>query len=246
MINNDFNSVLNFIFHCNEFINGKFLFSSLKVKEIYLAMQDSHQINDLVVQCENDFKYSLQMTKSFIKTPTKNGYFVAPEEPDKFIALCYNLFKNISEQKIDFDSFLLKYFLDDKLSINANFAKKIIVPLRDMIADYFDLEKENETFFKIEEPEQKTVQSNTVEDKSNVFAEIIPICENLIVQIKDLNIKRETKNFSILILGEMIKSCRRKDEENLYALMIGLFKMKNQLKTVSHLFDELNFVLKKF
>lgn len=248
MENNEINKILNFVAHCNEFINGKFLFANLKIKEIEQSIEDSEQISLLIKQCETDFKYSLEQTKAFIKMPTKPGYFVKPEEPDKFIALCHLLIKDIALGVKDFDSFATKYFEDEQLSIQEKFCKQIIEPFKNLIADYFELSKDNETFFKLEKSKKEPKSENTKieqDDKKQIYLEIIEVCKNLIEQITTNDFEKNLKNSALIILLEVIRACERQDEQNVYALLIGLSYLEDKFKPLNHLFDELALVFEK-
>lgn len=249
MENNEINKILNFIAHCNEFINGKFLFANLKLKEIMQAMENSEQISLLVSQCEADFKYSLEQTKAFIKTPTKPGYFVKPEEPDKFIALCHCLIKDFALEVKDFDAFAKKYFEDEKVSIQEKFSKQILEPFKNLIADYFELSKDNETFFKIDDT-KKEIEEIKVEPcenkKGQIYLEMSEVCSNLIAQISANEFDKDLKNSALMILFEVIKACEREDEDNIYALLIGLSFMEDKFKSLAHLFEELALIFEKF
>ncbi len=249
MENNEINKILNFIAHCNEFINGKFLFANLKLKEISQAMEDSEQISLLLSQCETEFKYSLEQTKAFIKTPTKPGYFVKPEEPDKFIALCHMLIKDFALEVKDFDSFVKKYFEDEKISNQEKFCKQILEPFKNLISDYFELSKDNETFFQIVEVKKELpveVKIDKCENtKSQIYLEMSEVCKNLITQIKANEFDKDVKNSALIILLELIRACEREDEQNVYALLIGLSFIEDKFKSLSYLFDELALIFEK-
>lgn len=248
MDNNQINSILNYIAHSNEFCSGKFIFANLKLGEIYDAMICSDEIMEFVEDCCEDFRYSLEFTKAFVKTPTKPGRFVAPKDSKKFVALCFNLLKDFKQKKFDFDAFILRYFDgDEHLSKQQLFAKQFVLPLKNIIADNFELSKDNQMFFEIEKTEQVEKEEVIEEKNENEnFEQIKEVCKDLIEQVMSSSETcNQTKKSTVLILSQIIKSCDNLDSFNILALMIGLSFMEKEFKSLLHLFEELGYLIEK-
>lgn len=258
-------SVLNFIANCNEFISGRFLFTSVKISQIADAIEQSPPLLELYNQCLDGFNKSLENTKAFIKTPTKPGYFVMPEELDKFIALAFGVILDVKAKQLDFNLFLKKYFSgDEKLTEIQKFSNEFLIPLRNTIAKYFELSQDNTTKYQIdfsklvnEEPVEQTEPEVEEEVEQEEFEEEDLINYDLAKEIalELLNIVKNTrkvhpeiKSDAIFVLSEIISACEEKDIHSLYALILGLkyiqpkFKNTNALmKELLLLFDNLEF-----
>ena len=256
MNNNNVNGILNFIASCNEFIGGKFLFASAKLQSIYdeiLQCPDSVKLFD---DCNQDFNYSLEMTKAFIKMPTKVGTFTKPEELDKFLALVFGVLKELKENTLDFNIFLTKYFTgEDKVPPTQKFASLVMVPFRDTVAKYFELNENNKTRYEIQDISSEPVEEEKMEEEIKeeesetvnllpIFEKIKEISAQMIALIKqDIRIKGAIKADLTFVLTEIVKSCDQLDIEKAYALIVGLKYMTVKIRSVKYLMQELILVL---
>lgn len=259
MNNNNINAILNFIAGCNEFINGKFLFATAKLQSLYDEILISPDLDKLFGECSQDFNYSLEMTKAFVKMPTKIGYFTKPEELDKFLALIFGVLKEIKENTLDFNVFVNKYFpLDDKTPPTQKFAKSVIVPLRDTVAKYFELDQNNKTRFVLEdfveeakeEQQPKTEEEPQVkEDEINlapIFDAINEISQEMLTIVKqDKRLKNELQNDASFVLGEITHACLENDIEKAYALIVGFKYLSNNIKSIKLQMRRLSDVLEQ-
>lgn len=259
MDNNNVNAILNFVASCNEFINGKFLFATAKLQSMYDEILLSPDLDKLFLECNKDFDYSLEMTKAFVKMPTKIGYFTKPEELDKFLALVFGILKEIKEETLDFNIFASKYFSsEDKTPPTQKFAQNVILPLRDTVAKYFELDENNKTRnvltdFVIEEKqeEQTTPVSEPVEeepkiDLTPIFEEIKDISSNMLTIVKQMQkLKNDIKSDAIFILSEIINACSFSDIEKAYALVVGFKYLAKNIKSIKYQMQALEVVLMK-
>lgn len=255
MEKNKENSILNFIANCNEFLAGKFLFASSKLHSIYETIKNSEPLDELFLQCNEGFNYSLESTKSLIKTPTKAGYFTPPEELDKLLALIYGILKDIYNNEIDFNLFATKYFSnEDKTPPTVKFGKEVIIPLRDTVAKYFELDEKNEQKFALEETveEKRVVQEELTEqeneepeyDLSSVYYQIKTLSEKMLSILRtEEKLNSLLKSDSIFILSEIIKSCNDEDIEKVYSLLIGFKYMQKHIKSLNSLMTHMLLVV---
>ncbi len=189
--NGDF-TVLNFIAECNEFIEGKFLFASQKLEALYKAILESPALVELFLQCSEDFKYSLEITKAFIKTPTKPGTFTPPKEPDKFLALVFGLLKEINEKTVNFNVFVPKYFSEDsKVPPTQAFANQVIIPLKSTVAKYFEVSEYSKEHFSKEQ-----IKNQIEEVKEEIKEEVNQVGQEEIAS-NDIDAVAEKNNITI-------------------------------------------------
>ena len=259
MNNNNVNAILNFIASCNEFINGKFLFAASKLQSLYDEIVLSPDLDKLFFECNSDFNYSLEMTKAFIKTPTKIGYFTKPEELDKFLALTFGVLKEIKEETIDFNIFVNKYFSsEDKTPPTQKFTQNVIVPLRDTVSKYFELDENNKTKNTLTDFVEETKQKEHIEPASEVieeepkidlkpiFEEIKSISSNMLIVVKqERKLKNDFKSDATFILSEIISACSQNDVEKAYALIVGFKYLAKNIKNIKYQMRELELVLLK-
>lgn len=243
-------TVLNFIAQCNEFVEGKFLFASQKLENLYQKILESPALVELFLQCSEDFKYSLEMTKAFIKTPTKAGTFTPPKEPDKFLALIFGLLKEINEKTVNFNVFVPKYFSEDaKIPPTQAFANQVILPLKSTVAKYFEVDENNKQHFSKEEIEKnKENQEKSDLEKEQNQAQLEnneKIEENQeneqVAQIKAMTDVEEIENEPVIIstFEEEIKSYKITYEDLMEALNLNLKQMQTKLKSMFKIKNEI-------
>ena len=252
--------IYNFIADCNEFLDGKYLFANTKILHILEAAQQSKDLMELFTQCSEDFNYSLESTKSFIKTPTKPGYFQAPQELDKMLALVYCLLNDFKDEKINFNVFVSKYFSgDEKLPPHQKFGVEIIKPLKETVAKYFELDdKSTKTYSKAEidaknmelkeasekapeEVKQEQVKETSTETHDEeedlkeqlklLINEISAESKSLIFVIKNnQRIKPNVAQDAVFLISEIVIACESQDFERVYALLVGFRYLFKHLK----------------
>lgn len=256
MNNNNINAILNFIASCNEFINGKFLFATSKLQSMYDEIIASPDLEKLFLECNSDFDYSLEMTKAYVKTPTKLGYFTKPEELDKFLALTFGVLREIKEETIDFNIFASKYFSsEDKTPPTQKFAQSVIVPLRDTVAKYFDLDQNNKaknvlTDFVEDEKQEEVEEISEVKEEepeinlAPIFEKIKEVSSNMLTIVKqEKKLKIEIKSDATFVLSEIINACEQNDIEKAYALVVGFRYLAKNIKSLKYQMQAIESVL---
>lgn len=256
MDKNNVNAILNFIASCNDFIGGKFLFAPAKLQSMYDEILLSPDLNNLFGECNKDFNYSLEMTKAFVKMPTKLGSFTKPAELDKFLALVFGVLKEIKEETLDYNIFVGKYFsAEDKIPPTKKFAQNVVVPLRDTVAKYFELDEHNKTRFaltefveekpeEIIEPEAEKVEEEPKIDLAPIFERIKDICSNMLTIVKQTQkLNSDVKSDAVFVLSEIINACEAGDIEKAYALVVGFRYLAKNIKTIKYQMNALEMVL---
>lgn len=239
------NTILNFIASCNEFTAGKFLFASSKLLILLTEIENSEDLKQLFEECEQDFNYSLEFTKAFVKMPTKLGTFTRPEELDKFLALFYGVLKEIRDGKYEFNEFVSKYFsFDEKLPPTQTFAREVIKPLKETIAKYFEVDENNAVHYnepmqeshkeslQIEEPVQDDSQNKLEE----IFVSVQELVQNMIFMTRQSKISKKRKSDLLFMLSELMSACEKKDIEVVCVLIVAL-------KYITPIFSKIRFIV---
>lgn len=233
-------TVLNFVLECNEFLEGKYLFASQKLEAIYKSVLDSPALVELFLQCSEDFKYSLEMTKAFIKTPTKPGTFTPPTEPDKFLALVFGLLKEIIENTINFNVFVPKYFSEDaKVPPTQAFANKIVLPLKVTVAKYFEVDAENKKRFSLEEitaQQQEIEEEKQKMEKEESQISIEEIEQTTVLQNQtSLQNEKQKETEVVSALEDDMKTYKVTYEDLMEALNLALKELQSLVKAKERL-----------
>ena len=228
--------IMNFIAHCNQYIDGKYLFGATKLKEIYRDVRNSEELNQLFTECLDGFNVSLFKTKCLIKLPTKKGTFTSPTEKEDFVALAFAMIEDISIEEVDYDTFINKYFLSE--TDENRFGKQVIEPLKQTVAKLFDLPEDNETEFKI--------KTNIEQPKMEIDnLEAISICKNIISVISQKTMPSDHEKNAVVILFELINCLQEGNQNLILCLEIALTYLEKHIDGINYLFEELFFCLDK-
>lgn len=230
--------IMNFIAHCNNFLDGKYLFATSKLKEISEDIQQSKDLSLLKKECLDGFNASLFKTKCLVKLPTKNGTFTSPTEKEDFIALAFTFIDDICNEVVDYDDFTAKYFYSEK---NENkFAKQIIEPLKLVIAKLFGLPEDNEAEFVINQQQTEIEVPVVQNDNSSVIA----VVDNLIDIIAE-NAKGQHCQNALVILRELRHALDLNLVDEIKALYIALCYITPYISCYQYMFDELEYCLNR-
>lgn len=234
--------IMNFIAHCNHFLDGKYLFATSKLKEINGDICASKDLSLLKDECLDGFNASLFKTKCLVKLPTKNGTFTSPTEKEDFIAIAFTFIDDICNEVVDYDNFTAKYFSSEKSE--NKFAKQIIEPLKLIISKLFNLPEDNETEFNVTAVVQKhEIPVITVEkyDNSNAIA----VAENLLKMIGMKQKLDQDQTNAFVILRELKNALENNQVSEIQALFVAVGYIKKFLPDLDYMFEELAFCLRK-
>lgn len=135
-------SIINFVAACNELVQGKFILADIKISKILRAISESNDIYNLIAENMINYDFDKEFSKAVVKDSQGIEKFVLPEEDEKIIPLVFCLLVELDSKRINFNDFIKAQF---PLATNQNeeyvsFAKTIIIPFRNAIANYFGLE----------------------------------------------------------------------------------------------------------
>jgi len=136
----EYNKICNLLSSCNDMIDGKFILVNYKIANILKHITESKDVYNLIANCMNDFNFEREFSKAQIRTNSSKR-FKLPEEAEKVLPLIFCILVSINNKSINFDAFLKEFFHSDKGPAQEylNFASAIILPFRNIIADYFEI-----------------------------------------------------------------------------------------------------------
>lgn len=156
--------IINFINACNELVNGKFILADIKISKILKSISESTGVYNLIEEHMINYDFDTEFESCVVVDGTGLQRFVLPKEEEKIIPLVFCLLVEIDSKRISFNDFIKAQF---PYANNQNeeydlFAKTIVIPFRNAIADYFnidvkELEKQSE--------EQEDTTRNVIDEK---------------------------------------------------------------------------------
>lgn len=136
----EYAKICNLLSSCNDMIDGKFILVNYKITNILKNITESKEVYTLIANCMNDFNFEKEFSKAQIRSGSGKR-FKLPEESEKVLPLIFCILASIDNKDINLDAFLKEFFNSDKGPAQdyLNFASAIILPLRNIIADYFEI-----------------------------------------------------------------------------------------------------------
>ncbi len=242
-----------FIALCDDLITCKFLVAESKIKKLLVALAETEPICSLVAECMEQFNRDREFNKTFVADGKGHFYCFMPTEEYKIIALVFCVLADIDKGKdrggIDFTDFIKRYF-DDEEGVNCytHFARKIILPFRELIAEAFSFPKR---YAKESEGEEETSLKNVFDGDEDLLPEpfatqqkflkdCMNIAQDMLVEIDEYERKHDehVKELKTL-LTQLILSAKENDLERTYALAVGAKYACKGVKSVKFLLREL-------
>ena len=219
----------------DELSEGKFIFAENIIKKILTNISQSDEIYDLISECMKSFNFDREFNRAKVKMPTKDGYFVMPENRAVVIPLVFCILVDIRDQKINFGEFLTTYFKNEKMSEYENFAQVVIAPFKQALLYCFDMENQSgqvhiDDLQKQEEIKQQIQQKSEETIKLEMFfTNIKNICNQIISIInQERKIKPEIKDDCEYLVRCIIDNTEKQDINNIAALVVaGEYVFKN-------------------
>ena len=156
----------NLIASCNDMINGKFILADYKIANILKNITESNEVYNLIANCMAGFSFEREFSRAQLRSTSNNNKFMLPSEPEKILPFVFCILVNLNNKNINFDSFLQEFYSSEN-GHNVEyvkFANEIILPFRDIIADYFDIPKNAE---EIAKQKSQLLKENQIETKHN-------------------------------------------------------------------------------
>ncbi len=250
MNNTDAKKIQYFVALCDDLITCKFLVAESKIQKLLVALAETQPIYELVSDCMEMFNRDREMNKAFVTDGKGRFYCVLPNEEYKLIALVFCTLADVDQKKIDFTDFIKRFF-DDEEGVNCytSFARRMIVPFRELIAEAFGIAKryttqvENEEN-KVESQEVESDSDNLLIEKSKLFEDCKNVVSDMLVEI-DENLRqydRHTNDLKV-ILQQLEIACENQDYNLVYALSVGARFASKGLKCVKFLMREFEDIL---
>lgn len=184
-------SIINFVAACNELVHGKFILADIKISKILRAISESNDIYNLIAENMINYDFDKEFAKAVVKDSQGVEKFVLPEEDEKIIPLVFCLLVELDSKRINFNDFIKAQF---PLATNQNeeytaFAKTIIIPFRNAVANYFGLEaKEVQEIPSIEDEPL----NNIIDEKLKEHLEKAKEAEAMMRQVDDNDLQTVT------------------------------------------------------
>ncbi len=166
-------SIINFINACNDLVDGKFILADIKISKILKSISQSTEIYNLIAESMINYDFDAEFEKAVVKNEQGVEKFELPEDVEKLIPLVFCLLVEIDSKRINLNDFIKAQF---PLVNNQNeeyhaFAKTIIIPFRNAIAEIFGAEVTTKMPEKPETPyknviDEKIKELNEREDEN--------------------------------------------------------------------------------
>ena len=248
--------VENFVAVCNDMLSGRFLDFDKKIESIANSINESDDILSYLATKLLDADREEIFNHAFvIDNKTKNGKVSLPGDEKEKLTLFVTVINDLYSHKINSNKFLETYFRGDKGTPIQMFLEKIIEPFKNMIADYFKIDKaltfSNIDTNVVEEPEVEMEEED--EDEVNFEEEyekedMLALSINNIVRVCDeieAKLKFEKKHESIVedfeyIVSALKHACEQRDMQIINGLILGINYVSQKVKSTKYLVKELN------
>ena len=258
---NELNKISAFINSCDDMINGKFILADVKILKILNMIASSEPLYRYIQECMIDFDFSREFSRAEVQNTLNNGNFVAPADKEKMVAFVFCLLVEFDKKHLDFYSFINKNF--STLTPGGEyglFAKTLLVPFKNIIAERFGL---TNGFASVEETEKPTfAQSQTEEDVEDEQpeqpvvekTEMDKIWDNIPVLVDSLlrtvmldrKIKQDLKNSLEYILKSIKYSLKYNDMRLVASLVTSFDVLVVKIRSVKFIVEDLKNEIRRY
>ena len=246
-----------FVANCNDMLSGRFLDFNKKIENIANSINDSDDILSYLATKILDGDREEIFNHAFvIDNKTKNGKISLPSEEKEKLTLFVTVINDLYSHKLNANKFLETYFRGGQGTPTQLFLEKIIEPFKNMIADYFKVDKSltladlskkeeeisEEEFADIEEDDEVNFETEFEEEDMLALSinNIVRVCDEL-----EAKLKFEKKHESIVedfgfMISALKHACAQKDMQNVNGLILGINYVSHKIKSTKYLVNELN------
>ena len=154
-------SIISFINACNDLVDGKFILADIKISKILKSISQSTEIYNLIAESMINYDFDAEFEKAVVKNEQGVEKFELPEEAEKLIPLVFCLLVEIDSKRINLNDFIKAQFplVNNQNEEYLAFAKTIIIPFRNAIAEIFNTE------VNIKIQEKPEIYTNVIDEK---------------------------------------------------------------------------------
>lgn len=251
--------VKRFISSCDDMINGKFILADIKILKILNMIAGSEPLYKYIQHCMIDFNFEREYGKAAVKNRISGTTFVPPSEHEKLVAMVFCLLVEFDKKRLDFYTFISENFATLTPGGEYNlFAKTLLVPFRDIIANHFGLlnqEQIQQTFEPSKEQfaEQTDVQPQEDEqddeqgEQEKIWEDLAILADSLINTIMmDRKIKQVEKDSYIYVLKSIKYSLKYNDMRLVSALVTSLDLLLAKTKSTKFMMEDLKSMINTY
>lgn len=249
--------VENFVAVCNDMLSGRFLDFDKKIESIANSINESDDILSYLATKLLDADREEIFNHAFvIDNKTKNGKVSLPGDEKEKLTLFVTVINDLYSHKLNANKFLETYFRGGQGTPTQLFLEKIIEPFKNMIADYFKVDKSltlADLSKKEEEISEEEFADDEEDDEINFETEfeeedMLALSINNIVRVCDeieAKLKFEKKHESIVedfeyIVSALKHACEQRDMQIINGLILGINYVSQKVKSTKYLVKELN------
>lgn len=246
-----------FIDSCDAMINGKFILADIKIMKILNMIASSEPLYRYIQECLIDFNFEREYTRSQVKNQLNGSNFTAPNSDKQLVAMVFSLLIEFDKKHIDFYHFINTNFATlTKGAEYDNFAKTLLVPFRDIIANHFGLNGEQhfETQPTIviqhsqpeaSQPIEKPLEQPQLDEEDEIWKNIGLLVDNAMQSINiDRKIKGNQKEQCLYALKSIKYSFKYKDMRIVSSIFMAVevltAKSKNMVFVLNEIKTEIN------
>lgn len=250
--------IKHFISSCDDMINGKFILADIKILKILNMIASSEPLYKYIQQCLIDFNFEREYGKACVKNRLNGTTFVPPSEHEKLVAMVFCLLVEFDKKHIDFYNFISENFATLTPGGEYNlFAKTLLVPFRDVIANHFGLlnnmpEQASQVSQPVaQEKQEETIEQDEVEEEqeedNKIWGDIAILSDSLISTIMmDRKIRQDDKDSFIYILKSIKYTLKYQDMRLISALVTSLDKLLSKVKSTKFMMEDLKSMINTY
>lgn len=256
---NELNKISAFIDSCDDMINGKFILADVKILKILNMIASSEPLYRYIQECLIDFDFSREFSRAEVQNRLNNGNFVPPVEKEKLVAMVFCLLVEFDKKHLDFYSFISNNFAT--LTPGGEyglFAKTLLVPFKNIIAEHFGLTNGASNVEVAPEPAQpQTEEIQEVIEENEPVAEKtemdkiwdnIPVLVDSLIRtiMLDRKIKQDLKNSLEYILKSIKYSLKYNDMRLVASLVTSFDVLVIKIRSVKFIVEDLKNEIKRY
>lgn len=251
-----------FLKSTDELIESKYIIADIKIVGVLKSIANSETLLALFRNCLDGFNYAEAKRKYLVKNPYlggDKGEFIIPSSSRELIAFVFNVLVDIDAKRIEFGSFLNKYFYENGSSYAgySSFINTMIKPFANSVKILMESVLSGDIQDPIEalEIEEKRKEKQKILDEENakkdkelsnkIYWESLRALKELLLvdkkKIKDCKLNANDKLDALLVIDTLVNAVESGDKDAVsyalvaYKFMVRTYKYKfiGRIKKVS-------------